>query len=253
MLLKILEERMIKAIERIENIFDDYDEIMYSFSGGKDSTLSANLLIREWKIRNERVRLGSTDPLDLKWFNKKLWGNTMHCEWMYSSVLEYINKFCKNNTENTNFFYKCFPIGWSSAVTFGNDRLISWDKNFESQWIQKMPNKNVCGCEVVNEDNISNERNILLKDLKELNHELYSKWKENISISDEDITDNIDCDNILIPNYGLGNRNLSEEYNVWFFNGQGEDHEQETFSKWFLSRFPENTKICNRTYPFAGY
>lgn len=230
-----IDDFLTRAFKRIENIFDEYDEIMYSFSGGKDSALSAHLLIRELNIRNERCRLGSQDPLDLKWFKKKLWCNIMHCEWIYTDVIEYTNEFCRENEYNTNFFYKCLPLGWSSSVTFGSDRLISWDKKSKNNWINNMPSHKECNCEIVTEDNILTGRCVLLKDLANVpGQELYNKW---IGMDKND--------NDLIPNYGLGSEPLSDGYNLWSFTGQDEDHEQETFSMWFCSQFRKNTKLCN--------
>ena len=38
-----------QSFKRIENIFDEYDEVLVSFSGGKDSTLSSEMAMLELK------------------------------------------------------------------------------------------------------------------------------------------------------------------------------------------------------------
>lgn len=88
------------SLKRIERIFDNADEIFFGFSGGKDSTLSAELAILELKRRWQRVENGikrdgtpGVDPLDKKWVGKKLNGNTMDCEWIWTDVINHIIEF----------------------------------------------------------------------------------------------------------------------------------------------------------------
>lgn len=143
------------SIRRVENIFDEFDEIIFGFSGGKDSALSAQLLIRELKIRQNRTKNGSSNPNDIKWKDKKLWCNIMHCEWMYSDVLEFTEDFIEENKEYVNFFYKTLQLGWTSSVTFGEGRIISWDPEFKSQWIQNLPKHSITNENIKNVNKIN--------------------------------------------------------------------------------------------------
>lgn len=200
------------AIRRMENIFDEYDEILFGFSGGKDSSLTAQLAIRELKIRQNRVKNGSTDILDKKWENKKLWCNIMHPEWIYTDVADFTNEFIEENMDYLNVFYKCLELGWSSSITFQSNRIVSWDRSKESQWIQKMP-------KIKNLDIVTNQN--ILTGRKDSNG---------------------------VPNYGLGYSSYLENFDCWTFPGQDEDFEQETFSSWFVDAINKKNpgyKVCN--------
>jgi hypothetical protein len=91
------------AIFRMEKIFDQADEVSFGFSGGKDSTLSAELAILELKRRRARVKANvkrdgseGIDPLDEKWVSKKLWFNSQDCEWIWSAAISHIQNFIQH-------------------------------------------------------------------------------------------------------------------------------------------------------------
>lgn len=92
------------SIKRLEKIFDNNDELLFGFSTGKDSTLSASMAILELKRRWARVKAGisrdgsdNIDPLDQKWVGKKLMGNSMDCEWIWSNAIEYAERFIQEH------------------------------------------------------------------------------------------------------------------------------------------------------------
>lgn len=92
------------ALKRTEKIFDESDEVMFGFSGGKDSSLTTQIAILELKRRWARVEAGvdrdgnqGVDPLDQKWVGKKLWGNSMDAEWVYTDAITHIEEFCQKH------------------------------------------------------------------------------------------------------------------------------------------------------------
>lgn len=108
------------AIKRTQKIFDDADEIFFGFSGGKDSTLTTELAILELKIRRKRAKVGidrdgndRVDPLDEKWLGKRLYGNSMDSEWVWSHAIEHTKEFLQEHGPGK------FNIDGSSY--FGND------------------------------------------------------------------------------------------------------------------------------------
>ena len=211
------------AIKRIQKIFDESDEILIGFSGGKDSALTIQLCIMELKRRKEIK--------DKRWINKKLFVNFMHSEWLYSDVISFVNKFVKDNKDYINCFYKCLQLGWNSGVTFGDDRLISWDENKKDKWITPMPKKKETYFDVITNKNIKEANKVkfdeLSEDLKEL------RRLEGFKEGD------------LVPHFGLGNRDINKEYDCWTFPGENEDFEQETFGAWFIEGFPKNYILYN--------
>ena len=215
------------AIKRIQNIFDEADEIFIGFSGGKDSSLTLQLCLMELKRRRENK--------DKKWLDKKLWVNFMNSEWLYSDVISFVNKFIKENKNYLNCFYKCLQLGWNSGVTFGDNRLISWDPDKKNIWITDMPLSKDIGFDIITNDNIKYVNLVPLNSL--------SKEMQDLRLKDSElvIKNNIK----YIPNFGLGNTDLNKKFNCWTFRGEDEDFEQETFGFWLLNQFPNGTKIYN--------
>lgn len=322
------------AVKRVENIFDDADEITFGFSGGKDSTISANLAVCELKRRYKRVinmidRNGDIkiDERDAKWVEfynngelkngakhieeleeviinnpesvrfKKLWYNTQNCEWWFTDAanhaLEFVNEHGPKiiklgnkeyrsidvvklkdgsydiamniysrvmsgetietnialNKENVsivgggddtiNVMYKCLSIGWQSGVSFGDDRLISWDIKKKDMWITPMPTKEELGVDPITNYNIHRVNPVPLKSLtKEMQ-------EERIKDGSVFIEDGVE----YVAHYGLGNEDyptlMGVDFTCWTFYNQNEDHEQETFGHWFQGRFPEGTTLYN--------
>lgn len=240
------------ALGRIEKIFDKADEVVFGFSSGKDSTLSAELAILELKRRRSRVDAGinrngenKIDPLDEKWKNKKLWGNHMHSEWVWTDAIKHTNDFVKRHGPKggdvINFFYKCLRLGWQSGVTFGDSRLISWDPKQEDMWIVPMPDEKDLGIDIITHDSILTANPV---PLDSLSPEMQEMRKAEGSI--------IEVDGVkMVPNYGLGNRPLSIKgyenipFRAWYFENMAEDYEQETFGTWMLKQFPKGTQIYN--------
>lgn len=88
------------ALKRVEKIFDFSDDISFGNSGGKDSTVSANLLCLELNLRKLRVKHGidrdgkkRIDPLDKKWANKRLQGMMTDAEVCFSDTNNYTKRF----------------------------------------------------------------------------------------------------------------------------------------------------------------
>lgn len=240
------------AINRIEKIFDEADEVFFGFSAGKDSSLTAELSILELKRRRARVEAGcdrkgdkKIDPLDLKWKNKKLWANHMHCEWVWTDAIDHTDDFVKRHgplgDDTVNFFYKCLRLGWQSGVTFGDSRLISWDPENKDMWIVDMPEKDVVGVDIVTHDTIKTANPVPLSSLSE---EMQNLRRQDGSVFEKDGVE-------LVPNFGLGNHDLKMKgyenipWRGWYFEEMAEDYEQETFGTWLLESFPAGTSIYN--------
>lgn len=240
------------AVRRIENIFDEADEIFFGFSAGKDSTLTAELAILELKRRWSRVenavgRDGSegTDPLDEKWVGKKLWGNSMDCEWIWTDAINHSIEFIQQHgplgDDTINMFYKCLRLGWQSGVSFGESRLTSWDLEKKDMWIRPMPTKEELGLDVVTNETIRTANPVPLHTL--------SKEMQDLRVQDESVfvSDGVE----VVPNFGLGSHDLdlkgyeSIDFTGWTFENQDEDDEQDSFTKWVLESFPAGTNVYN--------
>lgn len=86
--------------ERLRVIFQDFDNIYISFSGGKDSGVLLNLCIDYIRKHNLNVRIG-----------------VFHIDYeiQYSMTVDYINRTFKENRDIIDVYRVCVPSGSLSA------------------------------------------------------------------------------------------------------------------------------------------
>lgn len=166
------------SLRRIEKIFDFSDGLQLGFSGGKDSTVSANLAclelnLRRLRVENNVMRDGTpgTDPLDKKWIGKRIHACSTNAEVVFSDTNNYIHRFLeKYGPENLDLIeYNdiCFPMAWQSGCNFDSGILISWDPDKKSQWVQEMPTREeLHGFDCVNFENRNTANAVRLSSLK---------------------------------------------------------------------------------------
>ena len=220
------------ACSRIEKVFDVSDEVICAFSGGKDSSLALQLAINELRKRKARFELGVNrygepeyDTRDAYWFKKKLIVNCMHPEWVYTNTVDHQESLMSDNLDVIAPFYKCLKLGWGSGVTFGEDRITSWDEEKEDVWIHPMPKKSKLGFDPVTNENISYANAVPLSDLE-----------ESVAAYRLESGDTFDKDGkVLVANWGYG-ANQYMDYDAWTFKNQDEDHEQESFVHWLAQQ-----------------
>ena len=90
------------ALKRVEKVFDftDGGALQVGFSGGKDSTVSANLACLELNLRKLRCKYGidregnhRIDPLDAKWANQRITMAETDAEVVFTSTNDYSKAF----------------------------------------------------------------------------------------------------------------------------------------------------------------
>lgn len=101
------------ALKRIEKDFDFADSLQLGFSGGKDSTVSANLACLELNLRKLRVEAGidrdgnqRIDPLDAKWYGRRLSMAMTDAEVCFTSTNDYTKRFLAKYGPQ-----KCYKLG----------------------------------------------------------------------------------------------------------------------------------------------
>lgn len=109
------------AIKRLEFIFDEFDQVCFSVSGGKDSGVMvelANLVATRVKRKFDIV------ILDI--------------EANYTKTVKYLEE-CANleNVEKT--FYFCLPFYEDNNSSIFQPQWIMWNPEEEKKWIHKMP------------------------------------------------------------------------------------------------------------------
>lgn len=109
------------ARERIKIIFDEFEIIMVSFSGGKDSTVQMELALQEAKKRNRKIHALFID-----------------LEAQYSSTIEQVEQTMLNNPYIIPIWI-CLPLNLRNAVSVFQPHWACWQPAQASNWVRELP------------------------------------------------------------------------------------------------------------------
>lgn len=105
------------AIRRINKIYDHFDEVIVSMSGGKDSTVLFNLVM---KVATERGRL----PLKVFWLDQE-------CEWQ--ATVDYMKSIMYRPDVKPYWFQ--IPFDFTNSLSAQKNFLRLWDEEQKDKWI----------------------------------------------------------------------------------------------------------------------
>ena len=128
--------------KRLEFIFNEFDYIYLSFSGGKDSALLLNLVIDFMKRNNITKKIGL--------FHRDM-------EAQYSLTSQYIEETYKKLEQYIIPYWFCVEILHKNSFSSNNPFWVAWDRSKKDLWCRDIPNLDYI---------ITNEKNSLpfLKD-----------------------------------------------------------------------------------------
>lgn len=112
------------ANERIKYIFDNFDRVYLSFSGGKDSGVMLNLVL---------------DYMKREGITKKLGIQVLDNEANYSYSLEFMHRIIKANIEMLDVYWCCMPITLPCTVSSYAIDWQCWGEEDKDRWIRPMP------------------------------------------------------------------------------------------------------------------
>lgn len=110
------------ALERINYIFDHFNSIYVSFSGGKDSGTVLNICIDEARKRNRKIGVLF---IDLEAFYKK--------------TIDFIQTMIEDNLDVLDPYWVCLPMESPNSLSYLEPTWIWWDKEKEPLWVRPMP------------------------------------------------------------------------------------------------------------------
>lgn len=120
---KYLDKSVLTASrERISEVFDSFNKIYVSFSGGKDSTVMLHLVMKEAIKRNRKVGVLIID-----------------LEAQYSETIKHNRNMIDLYKNNIDLHWFCGELLLRNAVTNFEPRWIAWDANKKDLWIREMP------------------------------------------------------------------------------------------------------------------
>jgi len=108
--------------ERIKNIFDGFESIYISFSGGKDSSVMTHLVLEEARKRNRIVGLLIID-----------------LEAQYTDTINHILYMVEEYKDNIDLHWVCVPLLLRNALTNYEPRWICWDEDNKDIWVRNKP------------------------------------------------------------------------------------------------------------------
>jgi len=108
--------------DRVSKIFDSFEKIYVSFSGGKDSSVMLHLVMDEAIKRNRKVGVLVID-----------------LEAQYSDTIEHITAMKDFYKDNIELFWTCVPLLLRNAVTNFEPRWCCWDEDKKEIWVRQKP------------------------------------------------------------------------------------------------------------------
>ena len=97
------------AEKRISYIFDEFENIIVSISGGKDSTVLCWMALQEARRRNRRIGIFFLDE-----------------EVVYQSTIEQVTWLMNLYPENSVRIWFQFPFKLTNATSLVDSQLICW-------------------------------------------------------------------------------------------------------------------------------
>lgn len=113
------------AMDRIAYIFDNFERVYLSFSGGKDSGVMLNLCIKY--MRENGIS------------NRKLGIQIMDNEANYEYSMEFMRRIIDANRDLLDVYWCCLPITLPCTVSSYEVDWQCWGVNDEHRWVRPMP------------------------------------------------------------------------------------------------------------------
>ena len=106
--------------KRIEKVFDDFENVFVSVSGGKDSTVLAHFALKEANKRNRKIGMFFLDE-----------------EAVYDSTVKQVRYLMEMYPENTEKFWFQIPFNLTNATSMKETQFIPWEEGKHKEWMRK--------------------------------------------------------------------------------------------------------------------
>lgn len=112
------------AKQRIAKVFNEFDNIVVAFSGGKDSGVLLNLCVQH--IRENKL-------------DRKI--NLFHLDYeaQYQMTTDYVDEVYRSNQDIIVNYRICMPIKAQCATSMHQDYWVPWEETKKEIWVREMP------------------------------------------------------------------------------------------------------------------
>jgi predicted phosphoadenosine phosphosulfate sulfurtransferase len=108
--------------ERLDYVYNNFERVYLSFSGGKDSGVMLNMAINAARKANKL-------PVHVL---------IVDLEAQYHHTIDYIYR--EANSPDVKSYWVCLPIHLRNAVSQFQPHWICWDKDKKDAWVRELPN-----------------------------------------------------------------------------------------------------------------
>ncbi|MCL1943834.1 MAG: DUF3440 domain-containing protein [Candidatus Azobacteroides sp.] len=112
------------AMKRIEIIFNEFDNVYISFSGGKDSSVMLNLCIQYIRNNNPERKIG-----------------VFHLDYevQYNETVQYVDRVFQMNPDIIEVYRICVPFKVSTCTSMYQTFWRPWDEACKNFWVRELP------------------------------------------------------------------------------------------------------------------
>lgn len=120
---RYLEKNVLQATqERVIQIFDLFEKVYISFSGGKDSSVMSHLVLQEARKRGVKVGLLIID-----------------LEAQYKDTIDHVHQMVEMYDDVIDLHWVCAELLLRNAVSNYQPRWICWDEEKKDIWVREKP------------------------------------------------------------------------------------------------------------------
>ena len=109
---------------RVKKIFNEFERIYISFSGGKDSSVMTHMMLEEARIRQRKVGLLIID-----------------LEAQYKDTIDHIETMVEEYADVIDLHWVCAELLLRNAVSNYDPRWVCWDEEAKEVWVRQKPKK----------------------------------------------------------------------------------------------------------------